>query len=559
MRLYFTIIFACIAGISFNQTIPYNNTPDWESTIGEIATGLGIADINGDGYKDLVCANGNDIQRQHLVVYYNNGDGSFPDSPSWQSADIDYHGHCAVGDIDKDGHIDVAVSVYLGAAGFSEPGKVKVYYNTGNALETSPSFESVPFYTFSCALGDADGDGDLDLAVAAGEPYSELFDEGKIFINTDGTFQSQPEWESDILMGALDVEFGDVNLDGGIDLIFGCEYTPNYIYLSDGTGIYPTTPSWSSTENENFINSIDIGYWNDPRESIVVMTENDQLGGLGRVRMYDFAGGVPASSNAEWYSNSFGFGSGIILADVSADGILDLIYGGWWLPMKIALGDGTGFELNSSYTSFTSSVVEAIQLSDLGKESYQEKTETFTIIPGGLDGANAVVLEEQIVEEIVSIVWNNGLTLEYWQYTWTPNKNWISFVYPFTAVDVVDVTYKYSPHPDIVITNWDNSKGNYIFYNTNPPLGIGEGDGTGTLQFSVYPQPASDEVNILFSKSLHGSVALKLTTIAGREIDVDAMVVDGTVRLNVRELMPGPYILTIRGSEGTASRKIIVN
>ena len=54
------------------QTVPYNLTPDWVSTPdNHVATGLGLADINSDGWKDLIVANGNDIYRQSLVVYYN--------------------------------------------------------------------------------------------------------------------------------------------------------------------------------------------------------------------------------------------------------------------------------------------------------------------------------------------------------------------------------------------------------------------------------------------------------------------------------------------------------
>ena len=56
------------------QNVPYNLIPDWISQPnGQIATGLGLADINGDGFKDLVIANGNDISRQRVTVHYNDG------------------------------------------------------------------------------------------------------------------------------------------------------------------------------------------------------------------------------------------------------------------------------------------------------------------------------------------------------------------------------------------------------------------------------------------------------------------------------------------------------
>jgi len=73
------LLFLLCFHVLFSQEIPYNLSPDWESApLSHIATGLALADINGDGWKDMVVANGNDIQLQSLVVYYNNGDGTFP-------------------------------------------------------------------------------------------------------------------------------------------------------------------------------------------------------------------------------------------------------------------------------------------------------------------------------------------------------------------------------------------------------------------------------------------------------------------------------------------------
>jgi hypothetical protein len=531
--------------IASAQTIPYNPIPDWESSpAGHIATGLGLADINGDGWKDLVAANGNDIQRQSLVVYYNNGDGSFPQAPDWQSDDIDYHGHLACGDVDKDGDIDVAVSVYLGAGGFSSPGKVKVYYNEGNQLEANPSFISNPFYTFSCSLGDADGDGDLDIVTTAGEPYGNILDHGKLFLNNNGSFQTDPDWESDIEMGSLDVEFGDINRDGFMDVIFVCQDDDNYIYLGTQEGGISTSPEWISGETLSYINSVDIGY-REPGESLVVMTENSQLGGQGKVRRYLFGDPIPAISSADWYSNPFGYGSGIILADVDIDSTLDLIYGGWWLPMKIALGDEGGFEIDPAYTSNTNSVIEAILMADLGKESIGTKTALYPI-DEQMAGDHVIILHDQLIESVTGII-KNGNILSYTDYCYVPNKNWISFPQELAEGDTLEITYQQSPHPDIVITNWDSSKGNYIFYNTTPPVGMAEWI-EENVDIQLFPNPASDYLNLRIRGEVNGEMHVSITDLSGRNIlSTCFSQLKDPYRIDISALERGLYILRLHG------------
>lgn len=565
MRFPVLISILILQAVVNAQTIPYNLTPDWISQPnGQIATGLGLADINGDGFKDLIVANGNDIELQHLTVHYNDGTGSFNINPDWESDDMDYHGHLATGDLDNDGDIDVVVSVYIGQAGFSSPGELKIYYNLGNQLETVPSFISNEFYTFSCALGDADADGDLDIAAVAGEPYSGLLDYGKIFINSNGTFQAQAEWQSDVLMGSLDVEFGDFNRDGYLDLIFVCEGTPNMIYLANEDGIIDESPDWESSEAENYINSVDIGY--PEGQCMVVMTENNQLGGDGRVRKYDFGSIIPATGSASWYSGNFGYGSGIMLNDVDLDGYQDLIYGGWWLPVKIALGNGSGFELNTSYTSSTSSVVEAILLADLDRVDEKSLQETFTISSSQYN-TNVLILNRPIVESVDQITRNDEM-ITFQEYKHVPGKPWIVFSDPFQTGDTIVVQYKASDRPDMVITNWDSNKGDYIFYNTESSVGFDEQESldAGRVSLEAWPVPASDQLAVRLNGLFPGEQPAIL-----KVVEINSLTGINYCRkswpagaqemlLDVSTLPYGLYLIVLRFNEKPiAARRIIIS
>lgn len=498
MQKLFSLIIALTAFQISAQEIPYNQNPDWESTAaGRISTGLGLADIDGDGWKDMIVADGNDIQRQHLTVHYNNGDGTFPLTPDWESDDIDYHGHLAVGDLNNDGWPDVAVSVYIGPSGFSDPGKLKIYYNQQGELESTPSFESMLFYSFSCAMGDADGDGDLDIGVACGEPYGNKRDKGRIYYNENGMFSDDNIWESDILLEAMDVEFGDIDLNGYNDIIFTCARKPNYVYFADDQGRIDTTAAWISTDVGNFINSVDVGYdLTGAPYSYIVMTGNDQLGGDGRVKRYDF-NTPPYETTPVWESNPFGYGSGILLYSMFWESQPDLIYGGWWLPMKIALKTGNGYELNTSYTSSSSSVVEAILVSDLGKESIVDTT---YLITDTLQG-NIIILPHQVVESVSGISIED-VALSTDQYKHIPGKNRIAIDGDIPLYPPIAVNYRHSPHGDIVISNWDSNKGNFIFYNTNDPVGMDEhvisAEHAGLL---ISPNPAGNHIRINFREA----------------------------------------------------------
>lgn len=537
--------------IAFSQNIPFPENPSWESNPNNYySTGLGIADIDGDGWKDLVVANGNDMAQQHLTVYYNLGDGAFNPNPDWESADIDYHGHLSIGDINDDGWLDVAVSVYIGPAGFSEAGYVKVYYNLEGELESVPSFISEPVYNFSCALGDADGDGDLDLATTAGEPYNGIYDQAKIFYNDQGLFNGQPDWESDIEFGSLDVEFGDVDSNGYLDVIYTSEETPNYIFLADDSGWIDPEYDWKSEEIQNYINSVDFGFVGSEKIPGIVMTGNDQLGGDGKVRLYDFENGVPTQSMASWTSNPIDYGSGIVLYDLDIDGVQDLIYGGWWEQIFVARGLDSGFELIPSYSANTASVVEAILLSDLDQDDYQERTDFFGDVIG------SVVYPEATVEEILEVKVDDILLQEN-EFCWVLNKNWISSP-AFNGASQVEIKYKTSRKGDLIVTNWGPSEGNYIFYNDTLISGITQTKWSG-LEVCVVGNPVINELDLTIDLLRKSTLYFSLKTLSAVQVYHSQSILSkgrNEFTLDVSHLPSGFYVLEITGEMGKRSFKI---
>ncbi len=494
----------------------YPQTPDAELGPKDYCgTGLALADINGDGYKDIIVSNGNDMATQKMVVYYNDKHGKFPTEPSWYSSDAAYNGNLAVGDINKDGHIDVAVSIFLGSDKNYSTGGVKVYYNLGEELEKTPSFRSQDGYpSFGCALGDADGDGDLDLAVACGEPIAEIesfaasgkcrqdnttsaknSDTGKIrqlppfrsygriYYNNNGKFSPVADWNSETTLISYDVCFGDLNQDGFLDVIFT---NPNTIaYLSDSTGTVSMKSGWQSKDEDYFANQIVfantlLAKTSEPyaklTPSLIVANNKYMGGGYGHFNLYNFTAPYiidyyPYTSTPDWSSSKGGWSAGVCLADVNQDGLLDLLAGRWaepgsrklGSPFLIYPGHGTTFSETPCYSSENIFVVEEIAVADLDRKGAEPYSAEFSVVR---DETAILYLPHHNIESIMSVS-KKGKLLPSADYTYVPGQNWISFTERLHENDSVIVKYEFSDYPDAVVTAWDCNKGNFIYYNLN--------------------------------------------------------------------------------------------
>ncbi len=509
-----------LMGIStgLTQNVVFNSTPEWISQpLNHVATGLGIADINQDGWEDLIVANGNDIYRQNVVVYYADGNGGFPTAPSWSSSDIDYHGHLSIGDINADGYPDVAVSVFLGPAGFSEPGYAKIYLNQNGQLEGIPSFRtSDRMYTFSCALGDADGDGDLDLAVAGGEPYNNVTTYGRIYFNENGILDTLPAWQSQVLMSALDVDFADMDNNGFLDLIFACHLTPNYIFMADSTGQIPTAPAWQSQDNSYYANSLTTGLIDDNDFLDLIVSDNSQLGGQGKYKAYFFDQAPAGQTNPGWYSNTGGYGSAVLAADINGNGRADLIAGRWWNRVEIFSDTLGRFSFLPTWWSGTYSVIEAFALRDVNRDGLGTIQFSDTV---SSDSIHVIDVKDTRLEKFLQVRVNQQVLNPGTEYCFVSGATWLSFRNPLQSGDLVEIEYIASRKKDLAVSNWDNSRGNYLFYNQSQISTLAELPEMSPGAFMwVYPNPFNQRCHFAFTLSRKLMVDLIIYDVLGRRV-----------------------------------------
>jgi hypothetical protein len=403
--------------------------PVWQSTEYAYATGAAFGDFDGDGDADLVVAEGNDMQPGPLRIYWN-VEGALEETASWVSAETHFYGHLSVGDLDGDGWPDLAVSRFLGEGGFDTPGGVQVFLNEGGELSGYPQWEAEGFYSFSNALGDMDNDGDLDLAVAVGEAYYNDPDLSLVFSNDgSGDFGSGPTWTTEQPRHSFDAAWVDMDGDGWLDLALANQGAGHCIYRNQG-GSLEVSPYWTAEGGGFEGNTLDWGDVDGDGLPDLLVSDNDQLGGVGLVRLWCGPGLELCWTSADGSAMQ----SAVALRDVDGDGHLDAVAGSWWGAVRIYLGIDGGLSTEPGWVSEPSGiVVEAFAWSDL-------------------DGSHEMS-EDHSGQGLLALP-SRGRTL--WVEGGVAGDGYITGP-AFTAEAL------HALGEDLVVTDWEQEEGNWLF------------------------------------------------------------------------------------------------
>ena len=229
-------------------------TGDWSNKVE-------LADLNGDGLVDLLFANGGDYREPgtptRSQVFLNAGPGKkFVDA----TAEIfgDEPMLCRVikaADVDADGDMDI----FFGATYESAS---RLLLGDGKGGFENVSATHLPKHALSLGdveFGDADLDGDLDLVLAtwgAGHPMKNEGGEVLLWLN-DGagkyTTAAAETIPSKKIRFSWDIEFADVDNDYDLDLMVSSKLGEGgTIFMNDGSGVYSEAPGAMPAFTNNY-------------------------------------------------------------------------------------------------------------------------------------------------------------------------------------------------------------------------------------------------------------------------------------------------------------------
>lgn len=225
------------------------------SNYGVVAVALG--DFNGDGKVDIAVANElaqkNRFDKGDALVgiLLGNGDGTFQTAKMYDSGDAAYAVSVTVGDVNRDGKLDLVV----GHADHHFEGQSTVGVLLGNGdgtFRTAQTYSSHGYIAHSIALEDINGDGKVDMLV--GNLWQRV-NQGRRSVvalllgNGDGTFAGAQRISSE--WGPSTLALSDVNRDGKPDFLVMQSSLRTWLGNGDGTFQFPGKRGTSATHGNS--------------------------------------------------------------------------------------------------------------------------------------------------------------------------------------------------------------------------------------------------------------------------------------------------------------------
>jgi hypothetical protein len=304
--------------------------PGSSVAVGNRPVDIALGDLNGDGNLDLATANSGSGD---VTLLLGDGKSGFKSAPAAPLAVGPTAHLVAVGDVNNDGNLDVAITQH-------DSYNVTVLLGNGSgAFTPAPGSlflagKATNAHNHGLAVADVNGDGNLDLLTSnhGHSSVSVLLGNGK------GNFTSAGGSPFSTGRGPYPLALGDVNGDGNLDVV-----TPNFagnnvtILLGSGKGDFTPAENSPYPVQSRPYNAA-VGDVNGDTKPDIITTHDDVT--LITILIGDGTGGFTTAPNSPF---DLGYRAyKVTIVDLNRDNKMDLLLCGYPKYVIALLGDGKG-------------------------------------------------------------------------------------------------------------------------------------------------------------------------------------------------------------------------
>ena len=278
--------------------------------VGDGPVGVTAADVNGDGYLDLLAAN---RVSNTISVRLNNGNATFSGTTE---VPVGVRPLAVVAaDVDGDGDLDLLVPNLMNSNPSVITSTVSVRLNNGSGVFSGTTEISVGISPVSVVAADIDGDGDLDLLVANATSINNGSNTVSLRFN-DGTGTFSGTTNLPVGINLADVAVADVDGDGDLDLLAAVQGSSTVnVRFNDGSGTFSGTTNVPLGSMPFDVTTADV----DGDGDLDILTAN--FNSTVSVRLNNGMGTFSGNTDVPVGTSP----ANVTVADVDGDGDLDIL------------------------------------------------------------------------------------------------------------------------------------------------------------------------------------------------------------------------------------------